>query len=131
MASVAWLRDRAGRACVRAAAIGLALIFPLGSLAQERALAWPERTVKLITPGARNLGSNLGISVSTLPGIVNHPDSRGVTFLLDLHCAPRALESRRLFRSRCLGVEAIAPLRSWSRREPRRPPAPIHAGCIY
>jgi tripartite-type tricarboxylate transporter receptor subunit TctC len=51
MASVGWLRERAFRACIHTA-IGLSLIGPLGWLGADRALAWPDRTVKLITPAA-------------------------------------------------------------------------------
>ncbi len=52
MANVGWWRECAFRACIRAAAIGLSLIGPLGGLGSNRALAWPDRTVKLITPAA-------------------------------------------------------------------------------
>ena len=52
MASMAWLRERAFRACIHAAAIGSSLIGPPGWLGADRALAWPDRTVKLITPAA-------------------------------------------------------------------------------
>jgi tripartite-type tricarboxylate transporter receptor subunit TctC len=52
MASVAWLRERAYRACIRTAAVGLSLVASLAGLGPERALAWPDRTVKLVTPAA-------------------------------------------------------------------------------
>jgi tripartite-type tricarboxylate transporter receptor subunit TctC len=52
MASVAWLCERAFRAGIHTAAIGLSLIGALGAPGSNPALAWPDRTVKLITPAA-------------------------------------------------------------------------------
>jgi tripartite-type tricarboxylate transporter receptor subunit TctC len=52
MAIGAWWRERAYRAGILTAAIGLSLIGPLAGPGPDRALAWPDRTVKLITPAA-------------------------------------------------------------------------------
>src|SRR5262245_59811211 len=52
MASGAWCRERAYRAGILTAAISLSLIGPLAGPVSDRPLAWPDRTVKLITPGA-------------------------------------------------------------------------------
>jgi tripartite-type tricarboxylate transporter receptor subunit TctC len=52
MASMGWLLERACRGWIHAAAIGLALIGPPGGPGLAPALAWPDRTVKLITPSS-------------------------------------------------------------------------------
>ncbi len=87
MASVAWWRERAYRVCIHAAAIASALIGPPGGLGWDRALAWPDRTVKLITPAgpgshadamARLLAEGLAKKWARPVVVENQPGADGI-----------------------------------------------------
>lgn len=87
MTGVAWLRESACRARIQTAAIGVAFIYLIAGAGAHSAHAWPDKTVKLITPGAagshtdamaRVLAKGLGQKWGLPVVVENQPGADGI-----------------------------------------------------